>query len=91
LTSTALKRRLPAWVPAVALLVVALPAHAGAQTAEETLSAAIERYDAAARPDAIGLFDRAILQLEPERADPRTRDLLVRRSKWRRPSSAGTS
>ena len=67
----------------VGLALFVHPAIARAQTADELLTQAMEKYDAAALPDAIGLFDKAILQLEPSRAEPRAREQLVKAYQYR--------
>jgi tetratricopeptide (TPR) repeat protein len=77
------RRPVSEWLLLGVLLLVALPCRVSAQTPEEHLTLAMEKYDAAALPDAIGLFDRAILQLEPNRADSRTRELLVKAYQYR--------
>jgi tetratricopeptide (TPR) repeat protein len=65
------------------MLVFAHPPGVSAQTADEHLNLAMEKYEAAALPDAIGFFDRAILQLEPNRGDVRARELLVKAYQFR--------
>jgi tetratricopeptide (TPR) repeat protein len=72
-----------------AVVLLAFPCRAGAQTAEEHLRLAMEKYEAAALPDAIGLFDRVILQLEPNRTDERARESLVRAYQFRARARVG--
>jgi hypothetical protein len=66
---------------AVVLLVSASPL--SAQTPEEQLNSAMEKYNAAALPDAIGFFDKAIAQLESSRGDTKARELLLQAYQFR--------
>jgi tetratricopeptide (TPR) repeat protein len=70
-----------AWL--LAALVLLIPCGVGAQTPEDQLNSAMERYDAAALPDAIGFFDKAIAQLESSRGDGRSRELLLKAYQYR--------
>ncbi len=70
-----------AWLLAALFLVV--PSGVSAQTPEDQLNSAMERYDAAALPDAIGFFDKAIAQLESNRGDSRSRELLLKAYQYR--------
>jgi tetratricopeptide (TPR) repeat protein len=77
------RRTVPAWLLVGAVLLFAYPCRVSAQTPDELLNLALEKYDAAALPDAIGLFDKAILQLEPNRGDGRSRELLIKAYQYR--------
>ena len=70
-----------AWLLAALFLVV--PSGVSAQTPEDQLNSAMERYDAAALPDAIGFFDKAIASLESNRGDSRSRELLLKAYQYR--------
>jgi tetratricopeptide (TPR) repeat protein len=76
-------RFLSAWLPIVVALVLACPSGARAQTPEEQFDSAMAKYEAAALPDAIGLFDKAITQLESSRGDGRSRELLLKAYQFR--------
>jgi tetratricopeptide (TPR) repeat protein len=68
---------------AATLMLLAQPSTGRAQTPDEQFTQAMEKYDAAALPDAIALFDKVILQLEPSRSDAKARELLVRAYHYR--------
>ncbi len=76
-----------AWLLAALFLVV--PSVVNAQTPEDQLNSAMERYDAAALPDAIGFFDKAIASLESNRGDSRSRELLLKAYQYRSRSHLG--
>jgi hypothetical protein len=83
LFSSAETSRIATCLLSAVVVLFAQPSTVQAQTPDEQFTQAMEKYDAAALPDAIALFDKTILQLEPNRSDGRARELLVKAYHYR--------